>query len=190
MMKLRRCPWPLTVGGLIVFSLLSIAAANLVSAQDYRSRERAPPSWNQFAKLVKYRFEEWVGGSDPLAARFRVYVKALTGAEDGPPPVLTIKAWVNPDGTVARVSFPPFKDKGATEDLRAILTRGNIGEPPPPDLLQPINLRFSISPIEKSGRHLDAYGLALASSRRDGIVLPTNDPGEIERNLGDRRVRW
>jgi len=135
--------------GLIALGLLG-AVPDVATAQDYRSPDRAPPSWIQFAKLVKYRLETWVGSTDPQAARFRVYVKAHMGREDGPPPVLTVKVWVNPDGSIARVSFAEFKDKGATDDLRAILMRGNVGEPPPSDMLQPLNLRFAISPMEKS----------------------------------------
>lgn len=129
---------------MLSIALLSLVGAGAALAQLYQSPDRAPPSWIQFAKLVKYRFEEWAGSSDPRAARFRVYVKVHMGRPDGPPPVLSVKAWINPDGTVARVSFPEFADKGATEDLRAILKSGNIGERPPPDMLQPVNLRFSI----------------------------------------------
>jgi hypothetical protein len=112
---------------------------------DYKQPGQAPPAWVQFAKLVKYRFEEWIAASNPIAARFRVYLKASSGTSDGPPAILTVKAWVNPDGTVARVSFTEFADSGATGDLRAILSGGNVGEAPPPDMLQPINLRFSLA---------------------------------------------
>lgn len=130
---------PLLVGG----------ASGPAGAQtlDFRSPNQVPPSWTQFSKLVKYRFEEWIGGDDPVAARFRVYLKAHSGKSDGPPTVLTVRAWVDPDGKVARVSFPSFKDVDATKDLRNILTRGNIGERPPPDMLQPMHLRFSLAPI-------------------------------------------
>lgn len=56
-----------------------------------------------------------------------------------------VRAWLNPDGTVERVTFPAFDDAGATEDLRTILKRGNVGEAPPPEMLQPLNLRFSLN---------------------------------------------
>ena len=112
---------------------------------DFRDPAKAPPSWIQFAKLVKYRFEEWGAGDDAIAARFRVYLKAHSGTSDGPPSALTVKAWINPDGTVERVSFPAFADAGATQDLRTVLTRGNVGEAPPPEMLQPLNLRFSLN---------------------------------------------
>jgi hypothetical protein len=59
---------------------------------------------------------------------------------------LAVRAWLNPDGTVERIVFPALKDARAETDLRAILTRGNIGRPPPPpEMLQPLNLRFSLN---------------------------------------------
>ena len=58
--------------------------------------------------------------------------------------MLVVRAWLNPDGTVERVSFPPFKNAQADEDLHTILKRGNVGEPPP-EMLPPLNLRFSLT---------------------------------------------
>ena len=140
----RRVTW-VRAAALLGF-LLNAAAAQPLSAQtlDFRDPGKAPPSWQQFAKLVKFRFEEWVAADDGTAIRFRAYLKIHRGAPDGPPPALTVRAWINPNGTVARVSFPPFGDASATKELQTILTRGNIGEAPPPDMLQPIHLRFSL----------------------------------------------
>lgn len=112
---------------------------------DYRNPAAAPPSWTQFAKLVQYRFESWIGADEQVASRFRTYVIERAGKPDGPPSVLVVRAWLNPDGTVERVAFPALKDASAEADLRTILTRGNIGEPPPPEMLQPLNLQFSLN---------------------------------------------
>lgn len=110
---------------------------------DFHDPSTAPASWVQFAALVKFRFEEWIAANDSTAARFRTYLKIHAGTSDGPPSSLTVRTWVNPDGSVARVSFPALTDPVATKDLHTILTRGNIGEPPPPEMVQPLNLRFS-----------------------------------------------
>jgi hypothetical protein len=112
---------------------------------DYRDPGQAPPSWAQFAKLVKYRFETWISADEAVANRFRAYVIEHGGKDDGPPPTLVVRAWLNPDGTVERVSFVPLKDAQADKDLHTILQRGNIGEAPPPEMLQPLNLRFSLN---------------------------------------------
>jgi hypothetical protein len=121
------------------------AAPALAQGLDYRAPDKAPPSWAQFAKLVKYRFETWVAADEPVANRFRAYVADNAGKEGGPPEQLVVRAWLNPDGTVERVTFARLPDQTADDDLHTILKRGNIGEAPPPEMLQPLNLRFSLN---------------------------------------------
>lgn len=138
------------VGLLLAVLLPGIGGVSVVAAQaqglDFRDPSKAPPSWGQFAKLVQYRFESWIEADDEVARRFRAYVKERAGQDDGLPPALVVRAWLNPDGSVEKVSFPALKNAAADADLRTILTRGNVGEAPPPEMLQPLNLRFSINP--------------------------------------------
>jgi hypothetical protein len=135
----------------VALQLLALCVCGLASitafgqSLDYRDPAQAPPSWAQFAKLVQYRFETWIGADEEVANRFRTYLKQSAGKEDGLPASLVVKAWLNPDGTVERVAFPTLNDPQANADLRTILTRGNIGEAPPPEMLQPLNLRFSLN---------------------------------------------
>jgi len=117
----------------------------LAQGLDYRAPDKAPASWGQFAKLVKSRFEIWVAADEVVANRFRDYLIDHAGKDDGPPQSMVVRAWLNPDGTVERVLFAPLPDPQADADLHAILKRGNIGEAPPPDMLQPLNLRFSLN---------------------------------------------
>jgi hypothetical protein len=86
-----------------------------------------------------------IGADEEIANRFRTYLTDHAGKEDGLLPTFVVRAWLNPDGTVERVSFAALKDARADADLRTILTRGNIGEAPPPEMLQPLNLRFSLN---------------------------------------------
>ena len=86
-----------------------------------------------------------ISADEAISNRFRSYIMEHSGKDDGPPPMLVVRAWLNPDGTVERVSFPPFKNAQADEDLHTILKRGNVGEAPPPEMLQPLNLRFSLN---------------------------------------------
>jgi len=130
----------------IVFTLSIFAFVLAPSARaqvpDFRDAAKAPPSWAQFAKVVRDRFEAWLSADDEVANRFRAYVMEHNGKEHGPPQTLVVKAWLSADGTVERVSFPPLSDADADEDLHTIL-RGNVGEAPPPEMLQPLNLRLS-----------------------------------------------
>jgi hypothetical protein len=138
------CVLAISSGPFFVPTPVSVREA-LAQGLDYRDPAKAPPSWGQFAKLVQYRFETWIGADEEVANRFRAYVIDHAGKEDGPPPTLVVRAWLNPDGTVERVTFDALKDARANADLRTILTRGNVGEAPPPEMLQPLNLRFSLN---------------------------------------------
>jgi hypothetical protein len=131
--------------GALMLSPLLMPTRVAAQGLDYRDPASVPPSWKQFAKLVQYRFETWLGADEEVANRFRSYLTSL-GKEEGAPPTLVVRAWLNPDGTIERVSFAALKDARADADLRTILTRGNIGEAPPPEMLQPLSLRFSLNP--------------------------------------------
>ena len=50
------CPW-----GAVA------TAPGAAQGLDYRDPSKAPPSWGQFAKLVQYRFETWMGAEEEVA---------------------------------------------------------------------------------------------------------------------------
>jgi hypothetical protein len=88
---------------------------------------------------------------------------------------MVVRAWLNPDGTVERVSFATLKDAKADADLRAILTRGNIGEAPPPEMLQPLNLRFRSTPGS------DAGFVWIQTADREWLLAMWAEPRESKR---------
>ncbi|CCE05265.1 conserved exported hypothetical protein [Bradyrhizobium sp. STM 3843] len=118
---------------------------NAAQAQDYQPTTIAPAHWGAFAKLVTRHFEDGISADDQVSNRFRSYVLEHRDKADGPPQVFTVQAWVGPHGTIEKVAFPSLKNAQADGDLRTILTRGTVGVPPPPDLLQPLNLRLSLN---------------------------------------------
>ncbi len=103
-----------------------------------------PPTWTQFAKLLRYRFEERLSSGDPISARFRVYLTAQAGASDGPPDIVIVSVWIRSDGAINRLAFEPFRDASATKDFITILAHGKIGEAPPPDMPQPVRLKINL----------------------------------------------
>lgn len=126
-----------------MFALASVSTP--VRSQEFREAAKAPPHWAQFAKLVRYRFEDWMGADDEVGNRFRTYLRDHRGKEDGPPQTLEVRAWLNPDGSIEKVTFPPLSNAQANNDLRTLLTRGNVGEAPPPEMLQPLRMRLTLN---------------------------------------------
>ncbi len=128
-----------------VLSLQSGGVEAHAQGASYRSPDAAPAAWGQFAKLVKQRFEERISADEPVANRFRGWLAESQGKPDGAPASLVVRVWLSANGTVERVSFPALTNRRADDDLHAILMRGTVGEAPPADMLQPLNLRFSLN---------------------------------------------
>jgi hypothetical protein len=143
--QVSRLLW--TAAGCVgVLSLLGWSTTPSASAQslNYRSSNAVPAAWMRYAQLVQYRFKEWLSADDDVAYRFHLFLENRAVAGDTPPESLVVKVWIAKDGGVQRVEFPSLQDAQADADLRAILTQGNIGEPPPSDLLQPIHLKVAL----------------------------------------------
>jgi hypothetical protein len=81
---------------------------------------------------------------------------------------------------VEQVSFAALKDARADTDQHTILTRGNIGEEPPPEL-HPLNLRFSLNLKKRSTGRLSS-GDRLDQSC--SAILPGAAAGSLCTSLG------
>ena len=132
---------------LALIGAASIHAGPPASAQasDYRSRETVPPAWTHFSGLVKSQFEQWLAADEAVARRFRTWLAESAAKRNGAPSTLVVLAWLGPDGSVERVTFASLGDDRANEDLRQILTRGNVAASPPPEMLQPLHFRLSLN---------------------------------------------
>ena len=116
------------------------AAPNL----GYRSPNQVPAAWVRYAELLQYRFKSWLSADDDVAYRFHLFLENRVVNEPAPPDTLVLKVWVDTDGTVSRVEFPPLPDHQANEDLEALLIHGDVGEAPPPDMLQPVQMKVAL----------------------------------------------
>jgi hypothetical protein len=143
---LKRILW-MAAGWAGMVRLFGGAAAIPVAAaktDPYRPPDAVPASWVRYAQLVQGRLQQWLAADDAVAYRFHLFLQGRDAAANTPPAALIVKVWIARDGKVQRVEFAPLRDQQATDDLRAILTQGNIGQPPPHDLLQPIQLKLAL----------------------------------------------
>ncbi|MEI9902136.1 MAG: hypothetical protein WDN31_20875, partial [Hyphomicrobium sp.] len=88
--------------------------------------------------------------------------------------MMVVRAWINPNGTVAQVSFPDLKDAGATKDLRTVLLSGNVGESPPPGDAATAQSALLAGPEAVAGRRSIARPGRSTKARR--IPLPSAVP--------------
>jgi hypothetical protein len=126
------------------------AGTSVAGAQDagYRSAATAPASWQAFARQFQDRFEQRLAADDQEARSFQDYLTKREAGPDAPTLTFVARTWVLPDGSVERLEFDGLKDDQVAVHLRGLLTRDNVGAPPP-DMLQPLRLRLSLRPKER-----------------------------------------
>jgi hypothetical protein len=131
----------------VVFLLVipAVVPTALSESSNFRPSNGVPAAWTRYAQLVQLRFKERLAADDPVAYRFHLFLENRVVSEDAPPEALVVKVWIARDGEIQQVVFAPLKDQQANDDLHALLIGGNVGEPPPPDMLQPLQLRLALS---------------------------------------------
>jgi hypothetical protein len=139
----RAVPWlRVVLGALAMVFGARVAPAGAASEVDNPSTTEVPASWQAFAMRLQLRFQERLSSDDDNAVRLRESMTKL-GQVAGAAPRLIVRAWVQPDGKVARVELEGPRNDDALRDLNAALTGDAIGTVPP-DMPQPLRLRLSL----------------------------------------------
>jgi hypothetical protein len=139
-----------TATGLLTAGLGAQASPTDSQRNDYRSAAAAPAAWQEFAKQLQTWFQQRLAADDEAARRFQDDMAKRAGGKDAAPPTLTLRTWILPDGKVERVESEGL-DPVAAISLRALLAGEAVGAPPS-DMLQPLHLRLTLRPNDKSGQ--------------------------------------
>lgn len=134
--------WLGAATGLFSAGLGAVTSSALAQHGDYQSAAAAPAAWQTFAKELQSRFQQRLAAGDDAARQFQSQLEKRAGKADSTSAALTMRAWILPDGKVARMEFDGLGPDVAV-DLRALLSRSDVGAPPP-DMLQPLHLRLSL----------------------------------------------
>jgi hypothetical protein len=137
------------MAGLIVAGAEAKASPVAAASGEYRSATAVPEAWQVFARQLQQKFEQRLSGDSDGARRIQDYLMRRGGAADTPALRLVVRAWVLTDGKVSRVEVDGMDDVGMRIELRALLMAGGVGAPPP-EMLQPLNLRLSLRAEERS----------------------------------------
>lgn len=114
------------------------------AAQDavYQKPEAVPAAWREYAERVQTVFRQLLDADDDMFRQFQTRGDDSTNARAASSVI--VRAWIANDGKVERVELVGLDGQPAMS-LRSVLAKGNIGAPPPPGMLQPLNLRLSLA---------------------------------------------
>jgi hypothetical protein len=114
----------------------AIVKESQASAEEYRAPEAVPAEWRNYAARLQGSFRDWLAADDKI-------VSSLGDVQGMSSRTIIVRAWIASGGTVERVEFSGIDERAAAA-LRSKLVGGDIGTPPPSDMLQPLNLKLSL----------------------------------------------
>lgn len=142
MKKKARMPWHRHLAGLLGISLA-------VASPAMPAQTTVPQHWISYAQLTSNQFQEWLSdGSSDLVVRLHAWLEKRDTNDRmmGASVPVVARVWITAEGWVERVEFDSLGDPQADADLRALLSRKSLPEPPPPDMLQPLVLQLKLDP--------------------------------------------
>jgi hypothetical protein len=163
-MSRRASPFSRLARWLATLAGAGIAATAPVAAQSV-SPSAAPVEWVRYAESVTAEINRWLEADSETATRLRAYLDATRPAPDQPTAPLMLKVWIDGNGTISRIDFPPFAHAEANANLRALLVGQRLPAAPPRDMLLPLRIAVQIDPPPA----------APASG-------PTSEPGGLDRS--------
>jgi hypothetical protein len=96
------------------------------------------------AELANRTLTAWLSDSGEAPQRLRAYIDQARPTPDASPPPIRLKVWINSQGVITRIDFPPFAHAQPNMDLRSILIGRMLPQRPPKDLLQPMRLELRL----------------------------------------------
>jgi len=133
----RLCRWLAVIAG------AGAAASAPVAAQSV-SPSAAPAEWVRYAETASAAVNTWLQAESEPAQRLRAYLDATRPAPDQPTAPLVVKLWIDGDGTVSRIDFPPFAHAEANADLRGLIVGQRLANSPPKDMLLPLRIAVQL----------------------------------------------
>lgn len=158
----RALRWAAAIAGAGVAATAPVAAQNLAPSA-------APVEWVRYAESATAAVNAWLQAEDDAAQRLRAYLDATRPAPDQPTAPVVVKLWIDADGTVSRIDFPPFAQTQANADLRGLIVGRRLPGTPPEDMLLP--LRIAVQ--------LDAPTPAPAPEPASDRPSPRSDPRKL-----------
>lgn len=143
-----------------------VAATTPVAAQSV-SPAQAPAEWVAYAERATVSVTELLQADSEQAVRLRAYLDATRPAPDQPTALLVLKIWVDDDGMVSRIDYPPFAHAQANADLRGLIVGTALPGTPPADMLLPMRIAVQLEPVSQPAQ------IPFPSDGKQGIARPS-----------------
>ena len=106
--------------------------------------EQAPVEWLHYAEGATQAVTGWLRADSDTGKRLRADLDAARPTPDQPTAPLVIKLWIDGEGSVSRIDFPPFAQTQANADLRALIVGQRLPGTPPKDMLLPLRIKVQL----------------------------------------------
>ncbi|MFA7439975.1 MAG: hypothetical protein WCZ66_03300 [Sphingomonadaceae bacterium] len=133
----RAARWTAALLGACVAATTPVAAQSVAPAQ-------APAEWIAYAEAATASVTALLQADSEPAVRLRAYLDATRSAPDQPTAPLVLKIWVDANGAVSRIDYPPFAHAQANADLRGLIVGAALPGAPPKDMLLPMRIAVQL----------------------------------------------
>lgn len=141
--------------------------------------EQAPATWVRYATDATFAVTQWLQAENEVGQRLRAYLDAAGPALNQPIAPLVIKLWIDADGTVSRIDYPPFAHSEPNADLRGLVVGQRLPTKPPKGMLLPLRIAVQLDVPSAATDH--------SGQIREGDVISTACPRAYS---GRRNKRW
>lgn len=124
---------------------MGLASTAPAAAQSV-SPSAAPAEWVAYAQSATETVTAWLQADGEIAKRLRAYFDATRPAPNRATAPLVLKIWIDGDGAVSRIDFPPFAHPEPNDDLRSLVVGQRLAAAPPRDMLLPLRIAVQLDP--------------------------------------------
>ncbi|ALR20898.1 hypothetical protein [Sphingobium baderi] len=139
---------------------VGLAASAPVAAQPV-SPEQAPAAWIAYAETATRSITELLQADSEIASRLRTYLDATRPAPYQPTALLVVKIWVDGEGMVSRIDYPPFAHEQANADMQALIVGQKLASIPPRDMLLPMRIAVQLDAPTPASAPTDGQSASL-----------------------------
>ncbi|WP_322516785.1 hypothetical protein SR870_04150 [Rhodopseudomonas palustris] len=115
------------------------------------STRQVPAVWIEFGRRLQERIQQCLSSDSEAVMRLQTSMQNLA-TERGASPTVIVRVWVHSDGAVARAELEGPSSAEDRRDLMLAIGDAGVDETVPPEMPQPLRMKFTLAarPTEQS----------------------------------------